>query len=356
MRLLRIAALPVVLLSAGCLRTPPPTENAIQNSDLCSMYITQGDLERADIHCDLAIQFAPQWADPYVNKAHVQFLRGQVKQAKDTYVKALRLNPDQKFAHSNLGVIYRSEGNLGRAHDAFQRALKIDPNYREARYNLALTLKQMGRVDDARRQYKTLLAIDPNVADAYNDMGVMDLEATAYQSAMDNFTKAVELDPSYGAAHMGLGSALMEMGRFPECAAAYTACIDVDPNNFTCRNNLTVCNRKAALSTPAENATGALDACAENSAPEDAAACLYAKAKSLAEQGLRVEQEKALKRCAQENPRFALCHFDLFLIFQEDRKDGAARTACSNFMRAATREEYPDRFEDCDRFMASGTF
>jgi len=356
MRHLRFAAIPLLLVAAGCLRTPPPSENALHNTDMCTRYIDQGDLERAEIHCDLAIQFAPQWADPYVNKGIIQHRRGQRSVAKDTYVKALRLNPDQTFAHNNLGVIFRDEGNLGRAHDAFQRALKINPNYKEARYNLALTFKQMGRSADARRQYKTLLAIDPNIADAYHDMGVMDFEDSAYQGATENFAKAVELDPTFSGAHAGLGNSLMEMGRYPECASAFTACIDVDPNNIVCRQNLTVCNRKAALSTPAENATGALDACAENSAPEEAAACLYAKAQTLGTQGLRVEQEKALKRCAQENPRFALCHFDLFVLFKEDRKDGAARTACNNFMRAATREEYPERFEDCDRFMASGTF
>lgn len=348
--------LPALLVAIGCVSTPPPSQPAIENNDFCGQYLGMGDLERAEIHCDLAAQFAPQWADPYVNKGLIAFRRGQKAPAKELYVKALRLNPDQTFAHNNLGVIYRDEGSLGRAHDSFQKALSINPNYIEARYNLALTLKQMGKKAEARKQYKTVIAIAPNIADPYNDLGIMDFEDTAYQSAARYFAQAIELDPTFSAAHQGLGNALMEQGRYTECASAFTACIDVDTNNITCRQNLTICNRKAALSTPAESGTMTLDECVANKAPEEAAACLFVRAQDLGNQGLRVEQEKALKRCAQENPRFAQCHFALFNLFKDDRRDEAARKACSNFMKAATQEEFPEEFSSCDRFLASGTF
>lgn len=347
---------PLLLLTTACLRTPPPNEHALQNADQCVQYLDMKDIERAQIHCELALQFAPQWAVAHLNMGLVHYTKGDSKAAREAYVRALRHDPNLSKAHNNIGVIYRDEKNLGRAHDSFQRALKIDPNALDARYNLALTLKQMGRNADARKEYKTLLAIQPTLADPYNDMGIMDFEESAYQSAAENFARAVQLSPEWGAPHQGLGSSLMELGRYEECAAAYSACIDVDPNNITCRQNITVCNRKAALATPVDNATSALKACSENSAPEEAAACHYAQAQKFGAEGLRVEQEKALKQCAAENPRFALCHFDLFLLFREDRQERGARTACANFMRAASREEFPERFEDCDRFMASGTF
>src|SRR5690606_11629171 len=74
--LLRLSPLLLLLLLPACLRTPPPNEHAIQNSDQCVQYMDMGDLERAQIHCELALQFAPQWAVAHLNMGLVHYTKG----------------------------------------------------------------------------------------------------------------------------------------------------------------------------------------------------------------------------------------------------------------------------------------
>jgi tetratricopeptide (TPR) repeat protein len=355
MRLHRL--LPCLLLAVtGCATTPPVVSpRAMENNDLCVHYMSAGDLDRADIHCDLGLQFAPGYAELWVNKGLVHYRRGQLDKAKDCYIKAIRLNPDIVHAHNNLGLIYRDQKELGRAADSFLQAVRINPDDKTARYNLALTHYYRKDFERSRKEYRTLLAIDPNIADGWHDLGLIDFEEGAWQGAVENFSKAVQLSPTWGNAWQGLGMALNELGRYPEAADAYTRCIDVDPNNAVCRQNLTIANRKAALSTPAA-AAASTDACGDNQSAEEQALCFFQQAGAFGEKGLRSEQERAYKRCARANPRFAPCHYMLFELFKADRRDADAKKACQNFLTAATAEEFPSEYSACDRFLASGTF
>src|SRR5262245_6842998 len=61
--------------SAACLHAPPPHPRAIEASDLCAEYLNAGDLTTAEVQCDLALQFAPQFADAWVNKGLIAMKR-----------------------------------------------------------------------------------------------------------------------------------------------------------------------------------------------------------------------------------------------------------------------------------------
>src|SRR5205823_12967597 len=92
-----------VVLLAGCLHTPPPHPRALEANELCTVYIGQGDLTRAEVQCDLGLQFSPQYADLWVNKGLIALKRGQEDNAKDAFIKALRYNQEQAQAYNNLG-------------------------------------------------------------------------------------------------------------------------------------------------------------------------------------------------------------------------------------------------------------
>jgi tetratricopeptide (TPR) repeat protein len=345
-----------LLLSAllgltGCMSTPAPSLRAHENLNMCAEYLSQGDLDRAEIHCDLGLQFAPQWADLWVNKGLIHYRREQKDAAKKAYIKAIKLNPESAQGHNNLGAVYRDEQALGAAHDQFMAALKIDPDYVEARYNLALTLMQMGEKVRARKEYRTIVAINPSLADPHHDLGLIAFQEGAYHEAVEEFGLAVQLDPQFGKAYEGLGLAMMELGHYKEAAVAFTACIDVDAPNLVCRQNLPIANRKAALSGPQAQAREE-----DEEAGSTGAAAFYSQGKMFRQKGLLKEEESSYKKCVKSEPRFAPCHFALFNLFREDRRDKEARKACQNFLKAATAEEFPSEYSTCDRYLASGTF
>jgi curved DNA-binding protein CbpA len=66
-------------------------------------------------------------------------LPGRVKEAEESLLTALKLEPFNADLHSHLGLIYMKAGLRKRAHAAFQKALKIDSRNEKARKGLEQT-------------------------------------------------------------------------------------------------------------------------------------------------------------------------------------------------------------------------
>ncbi|MBX7114579.1 MAG: tetratricopeptide repeat protein [Myxococcaceae bacterium] len=343
--------LPLLLIVAtGCLSSPPVHPRALECNELCAQYIGTGDLTRAEVQCDLGLQFSPQYADLWVQKGLIALRRGQTPTAKEHFIKALRYNQEQAQAYNNLGYIYYQEHAYGKAHDNFQRALKVNPDYTEARYNLALTFKDMGEKEKAKKELRTLTAINGALADPYAQLGIILLDEGALDEAVENLRRAVELDAKFSDAWLALGNAYMEQGKFAEAVDAYTSCIEGDPDHAQCRNNVPLAQKKAALAKPA------LEDARRTAAGENTAAQEYGKARAFRESGLRAEEERAYLRCVKFEPKYAACHFGLYEIYQGDRRDKEAFKACKNFLKFAESTDFPKQVETCERYLASQTY
>lgn len=338
------------LSSAACLSTPPPHPRALECNELCTVYITQGDLVRAEVQCDLGLQFSPQYADLWVNKGLIALRQGNDAKAKEHFIKALRYNQEQAQAYNNLGYVYYKDKAYGKAHDAFQRALKVNPDYTEARYNLALTYKDMGQMDKAKKELRTIVAVNAQLADPHAQLGNIAFEAGAFDEAIEELTKAVQLDPQYSDAWAALGAAYSEAGKFAEARDAFTSCIEADPNNAQCRHNVAIVGRKEKLLEPA------LKDVQESLSGQKTAQSEYQLAREYKTKGLAAEEKRAYLRCLKYDSKFAPCHYGLYELFHEDRREKDAVTACRNFLKFAEQSEYKREFETCERYVSSQTY
>lgn len=342
------AVLAAALIAAGCATTPTVHPRALENNAFCVQYLSAGDVDRAERHCDLGLEFSPQYSDLWLNKGLIAWRRGQHDKARDAYIKSIRYNNEQAQAYNNLGVIYREvDKKLGQAHDSFQRALKVNPDYTEARYNLALTLWRLGKRPQARKEYETILAVNPNLADPHHDLAIMDFEDGDMDGAIANARAAVERDASFANAWLTLGNAYAEKGKFGEAKDAFTSCLEADPENAACRNNVAIVNRKGRLLDPT------LKELKETSEVEATAPSMYRLAQSYKDKNLRLEEERTYKKCLKLDVRYAPCHFGLHEIYADDRKDKDAITACKNFLKFAVADEYPDQVESCEKFLSA---
>jgi tetratricopeptide (TPR) repeat protein len=346
----RVVALMFCLPLAGCLSTPPPHPRALECNELCARYIDAANLVQAEVQCDLGLQFSPQYADLWVNKGLIALRRSQEDKAKEFFIKALRYNQEQAQAYNNLGYIYLSDKAYGKAHDNFQRALKVNPDYTEARYNLALAYKGLKDLDKAKKELRTIIAINGTLADPHAQLGVIFSDEGSYDEAIAELRAATELDAKYAEAWGALGSAYSEVGKFAEAREAFTSCIEADPENIPCRNSLPVVARKEKLAEPA------LKEVAENLKGQKTANGEFALARNYKKKGLRNEEERAYRRCLRLDSKYAPCHYGLFEIFQEDRKDKDAQSACKNFLKYAEAAEFAREVETCQRFVSQNTY
>ena len=64
---------------------------------------------------------------------------GKMKEAEETLLKAIKLEPFNADLHANLGLIYIKAGLKKKAQSSFQKALKIDPQHDKAKKGLGQT-------------------------------------------------------------------------------------------------------------------------------------------------------------------------------------------------------------------------
>lgn len=340
-------ALALALVSFAACTTAPfkPHPRAVECNELCAQYLGMGNLQAAEEQCDLGIEFSPQYADLWVNKGIIAMNRGQQKNAKELFIKALRLNNDQAQAHNNLGMIYLNERMYGKAHDNFQHALRVDPDYLEARYNLALAFKGLGDHDSARKAWRTLLHVKPTVADAWGQLGAMELEDGNTEEAVEDLTKAVQIDPQFVDAWLVLGNAYMEAGKPCDAKDSFTSCIEVKEDKAECRNNIIVAEKKCQLQQKA------LDDVKARASGEKTPASEYSLALQAREKGLSNDEERAFNRCLKYDPKYALCHFGLFELFRRRSDEKKATIGCKNFLKYANETEFASQVATCKQYV-----
>jgi Flp pilus assembly protein TadD len=348
---LRSALAIPLLLASGCITTPPPSDRALVNNELCTQEIAKGDLKQAEVYCDLGLEFAPQYADLWSNKGLIALYAGDKPKAKEFFIKAIRFNQEHAAAYMNLGKIYMDEGAYGKAHDSFQRALKVNPDYVEARYNLALTFLNMEKPDKAEKELMTLLVVDPNNAQAHHDLGLVKYRQGLPEEAVDEMMKCVQLAPNLNPEWWNnLGAVLMELSRFEEARQAFGSCVALKNDHPQCINNLSIAQRKAALTS------SALKEYRDTQKAENSPEALHALALKYKERGLLSEETRTYKECLKLDGKYAPCHYGLFLIYSDAQQRPAAEVACKNFLKYGSVEDFPVESEKCEKFLSAQSY
>jgi tetratricopeptide (TPR) repeat protein len=121
--------------------------------------------------------------------------------------------PDSFEAHHNLAEFYISQEKLEAAIPHLERSQAIDPSHYVNGYDLALAYVQTGRLSQARQHIKRLLVVK-DTAELRNLLGDA-LEASGdLLAAAEEFQKAAHLDPSEE--HLfDWGNNLIRLGAFP---------------------------------------------------------------------------------------------------------------------------------------------
>ena len=115
-------------------------------------------------YSDKALQLDSSLAAGYVAKGSAYLLYDwKWKQAYDSLLKAIELNPAATEAHQMLSFYYTITGRKKEAVDIMERALQVDPLSPRVIQLLAETYLNAGRPDDALKQAEWLLEIHPHM-------------------------------------------------------------------------------------------------------------------------------------------------------------------------------------------------
>ena len=86
--------------------------------------------------------------------------------------------------------------NTPKAIAKLQDAIRIDPDFRDAHLNLGVQYARVGRTADAHAEFQKALEIGPPAAPIYADLAISSLAMHRYRDGEAFARKALELDPS----------------------------------------------------------------------------------------------------------------------------------------------------------------
>jgi tetratricopeptide (TPR) repeat protein len=121
---------------------------------------------------------------------------GRLDEAVELYEEVLTLEPRNKFAWYNLGLIDQTRGDAAEAEERYREAISVDPNFVAALFNLAVLRTAAGDKDEAIELYRRIIEVEPGYAPAHLNLGFALIDIGDAGEGQAELQRATELDPS----------------------------------------------------------------------------------------------------------------------------------------------------------------
>lgn len=139
----------------------------------------------------------------------------------------------QKAAQLNaqLGANYLQQGNLEQANEKLIKALRQDDDNVDAHATFALLQMELEKPDEARRHFREALYLAPDNPQIHNNYGTFLCEHGEHDEGMKHFLKAAENrlydTPEY--AYANAGTCALDAGRTDEARRYLRQALEINP-------------------------------------------------------------------------------------------------------------------------------
>jgi tetratricopeptide (TPR) repeat protein len=221
------------LFRQSAARDPLVTEGGVESGAMgrAAAALRDGSLARAAEHVAVAIELAPERAEPHRIQGLVLLANRQADAAVNALNAAITLNPQDERARLALADAFIAGDRLSAARDALQELLTLTPSSGRARYKLGLVYQRQGLYADAGRELTAAVALKPllGLNSVYQTIGALARSQQQYDEAVSAFSQRVDLVPNDAGAHHELGEMYFRQGRQTEALAEFTAAVMLNP-------------------------------------------------------------------------------------------------------------------------------
>jgi Flp pilus assembly protein TadD len=264
----------------------------------------------------------------YGNLGAVYKALGQLKEAEDSYRRALVLNPDLSKVHMALGLLLWEEKRLSEAEEFLARLAQIAPNEPHGFYFLGRFLEEQGRAEEAEKAFRRALALAPSFAEAHNDFGGFLKSQGRAIEALPHYKSAAALKPQDAAILNNLGGLCRDLGLEEEAEAAFRKALAVAPQAIGATNNLALLLQATGRFAEAEKLYRAgLDI------KPDSPEILRNYAALMMSLRRETEAEALYRRLAAAAPRDAEAYNNLGVLLKNRGAFEEAEACCRNALR-----------------------
>jgi len=162
----------------------------------------------------------------YISSGRYYLQSKDYEKAKESFDKAIGIDPNQSPGWSGLGYALIGSGNLEKAEECLNKALTLNPNDALAYGGLGqISLYKKGDIEKAKEYYLKVLKLEPNEW-TYIALGRISLQEGDLKEAQKYFDQASELDPDNVQAYIARGRALLEEGKQEEAEECFKKALE----------------------------------------------------------------------------------------------------------------------------------
>ncbi len=183
---------------------------------------------------DLAIELAPEFLEPYLEKGFLLRKNNRYQEAMELYNSLLEQDATNSQALLGRAQTYVAMNKLSQAIDDFEKLEKLDPDQTTARIELGKLLIETGNLVRAQQVYESLLRsdlVDDEKITVHNYLGMVFQRTRDQKSAIEHYQNSLQLDPKQDGARSNMAASMAVSGQFDEALAQYSQIIASDPGN-----------------------------------------------------------------------------------------------------------------------------
>ena len=179
-------------------------------------------------------------ADDLVDSARAAADNGNLPVALALLKRATEVDPKNKVAWNNLGLIYFAMRENDQAMAAFQKQIEVNPYDQYAYNNLGRVYVNERKYEEAAKAFNKQLENNPLDAFAHYSLGAMYSEWHKYDLAVAELEKAAALipdtAPEAGSLQVSLGDAYLNLGQDEKALAAFDHAVELSATPLVWNN------------------------------------------------------------------------------------------------------------------------
>lgn len=175
-------------------------------------------------------------ADDLVDSARAAGDNGNLPVAMVLLKRATEIDPKNKVAWNNLGLVYFAMRENAQAIAAFQKQIEVNPYDEFAYNNLGRVYWNDRKYDEAVKAFNKQLENNPLDKFAHANLGQMYAEWHKYDLAAPELEKAASLLPDSGELQVNLGDAYLNLGQDDKALAAFDHAVELSATPLVWNN------------------------------------------------------------------------------------------------------------------------
>jgi len=177
---------------------------------------------------------------------------GKTEDARQSFTRALTLDPAYEEAYYNLGVTHRDDDDK-EAERLFRKAIELDTEFASAHRELGWLLLKIGKVDGAEHHLRRARQLDPESMWGRVYLANLLWQRGRLQEAREEYVATVLLGQDLGFPRYWFGNFLEAQGEFEEAEKQYREALALETNDADILARLAgVLCKKGALSSARE--------------------------------------------------------------------------------------------------------